>query len=34
MLNWMVQWYDPNGRLSMEQIGEMLRSCANASVAK
>jgi TetR/AcrR family transcriptional regulator, cholesterol catabolism regulator len=34
MLNWMVQWYDPNGRLTMEQIGKMLRSCANAAVAK
>jgi TetR/AcrR family transcriptional regulator, cholesterol catabolism regulator len=34
MLNWMVQWYDPNGRLTMEQIGETLRSCANAAVAK
>jgi AcrR family transcriptional regulator len=34
MLNWMVQWYDPDGRLTMEEIGDMLRSCANAAIRR
>jgi AcrR family transcriptional regulator len=34
MLNWMVQWYDPNGHLTMEEIGDMLRSCANAAIRR
>lgn len=33
MLNWMVQWYDPAGRLSMDGIGTTLRACALAAVA-
>ncbi len=33
MLNWMVQWYDPEGRLSMSEIGETLRACARNAVA-
>jgi AcrR family transcriptional regulator len=34
MVNWMVQWYDPNGRLSMDEIGAILRECAMAAVLK
>jgi AcrR family transcriptional regulator len=34
MVNWMVQWYDPDGRLSMDQIGTILRDCARAAVLK
>ena len=33
MLNWMVQWYDPAGRLTMDRISSTLRSCALAAVA-
>jgi AcrR family transcriptional regulator len=33
MLNWLVQWYDPAGRLPMDRIGSTLRSCALAAVA-
>jgi TetR/AcrR family transcriptional regulator, cholesterol catabolism regulator len=34
MVNWMVQWYDPNGRLSMDEIGAILRGCAISAVLK
>jgi AcrR family transcriptional regulator len=34
MLNWMVQWYQPRGRLSMDEIGAVLRDCAHAAVAR
>jgi hypothetical protein len=32
MFNWMVQWYDPNGRTSAEQIGELLVESAIGAV--
>jgi TetR/AcrR family transcriptional regulator, cholesterol catabolism regulator len=32
MVNWMVQWYDPEGRMSMNAIGEILLECATSAI--
>jgi hypothetical protein len=32
MFNWMVQWYDPEGRTSAEEIGELLVEAAIGAV--
>jgi AcrR family transcriptional regulator len=28
MANWMVQWYDPKGRLSLDEVKQILQRCA------
>jgi TetR/AcrR family transcriptional regulator, cholesterol catabolism regulator len=34
MVNWMVQWYDPAGRLNMKEIGAILHDSAMAAIRK
>lgn len=33
MLNWLYKWYDPNGRLNVQQVAEQLTSLALAGLA-
>jgi AcrR family transcriptional regulator len=28
IVNWMVQWYDPKGRLSLDEVSSILQQCA------
>jgi hypothetical protein len=32
MLNWLYKWYDPQGRLSIQQVAEQLTSLALAGI--
>lgn len=32
IVNWMVQWYDPKGRLSLEEVSAILQRCALAAL--
>jgi AcrR family transcriptional regulator len=34
MMNWMVQWYNPNGRLSLDEIAEILEQCALGAISR
>jgi hypothetical protein len=33
MLNWLYKWYDPQGRLSVQQVAEQFTSLALAGLA-
>jgi hypothetical protein len=33
MLNWLYKWYDPQGRLSVQEVAEQLTSLALAGLA-
>jgi AcrR family transcriptional regulator len=32
IVNWMVQWYDPRGRLSLEEVTTILQRCALGAI--
>jgi AcrR family transcriptional regulator len=34
MANWMVQWYNPSGRLSLEDITKILQRCAIGAISR
>ncbi|HEV7679852.1 MAG TPA: TetR/AcrR family transcriptional regulator [Candidatus Dormibacteraeota bacterium] len=33
IVNWMVQWYDPKGRLSLEEVTTILQRCALGAIS-
>jgi tetracycline repressor-like protein len=33
MLNWLYKWYDPQGRLSIQQVAEQLTEMALGGIA-